>query len=511
MKSLRQLINLLVASGLVASTLLAASSWRGMAQTDTAVHRALVSKDVTADILPPPMYLIELRLVLSQAVEGSMPLDRARAESARLESEYGDRVRYWRARPPFGLESALLGTQHEAAQRFFGSARAVLDALGSGDRAALAASLQSANGVYLEHRAGVDETVKASAAFAEVVLADYQAVSKATVWLQAGVFLLASVLLLLFGRWAHRSVRATVGGEPDQLASIAREVAHGNLSIKVPVASGDTTSVMAAMCTMCERLTLLVSAVRSSSNGIAGGSSQIASGSADLRHRTGEQATELQQTASAMERISSTVQNNADIAGQATRLANSATAVATQGAEMMHRVVNTMEDITASSKKIADITSVIDDIAFQTNILALNAAVEAARAGEQGRGFAVVATEVRGLAQRSAAAAREISKLIGSSVERVEAGSLLVGDAGATMSDIMTQVKRVADLIGQISHASSEQKHGIGLISGAITKLDTSTQQNAVLADESASAAQGLSAQVEELVRMVNGFQLRAQ
>ena len=511
MKSLRQLINLLVTSGVVALGLLATASFLGTAQSDTAVQRALMAKDVTADILPPPMYLVELRLVLSQAVEGSLPVARAQAELSQLEKDYADRVAYWRSHPPAGLETYLLGAQHESAQRFMMSAETVLKAVSSGDNAAAATALKAAHAAYLTHRAGVDVTVRASTAFSNVVVADHERAVQSSAWILGSLLFVSFALLMFFGWWTQRGVRAVLGGEPEQMATVARAVSRGNLAVHVPVAPGDNTSVMAAMATMCERLAQLVSQVRASSSGIASGSGQIATGSTDLRHRTGEQASELQQTAAAMEQISSTVENNADTAGQATRLANSASAVATRGAEVMHRVVSTMDDITASSKKIADITSVIDGIAFQTNILALNAAVEAARAGEQGRGFAVVASEVRSLAQRSAAAAKEISSLIGSSVEKVETGSQLVGDAGSTMNDIVAQVKRVADLIGEISLATSEQKNGIGMISGAITKLDTATQQNAVLAEESASAAHSLTRQVEDLVRTVGDFQLEAR
>ena len=498
----------MIASGLGSVAVLTASSFIGTHRANEAMQQALVAKDVTADILPPPMYLIETRLVLSQAVEGSMPVERARSEFARLEKEYQDRVTYWSAHPPAGLVTSLMGPQHEAALRFFKAAGPVLQAKAAGNAAAAAVALAAAHTAYLDHRAGVDATVTAAASFSDRVLAEHDRVVATTHWIQALAFIAASILLLGLGRWIRRGVRGMLGGEPDQLVSVASAVTRGHLSVHVPVAAGDTFSVMASMAAMCARLTQLVGLVRDSSEGIASGSAQIASGSAELRRRTSEQAGELQQTAAAMEQISSTVENNADTAGQAAQLAGSASAVATLGAEVMHRVVATMDDITASSKKIADITSVIDGIAFQTNILALNAAVEAARAGEQGRGFAVVASEVRSLAQRCAAAAKEISGLIGSSVEKVETGSRLVGDAGATMNDIVAQVRRVADLIGEISHATREQKIGIGTISGAITQLEAATQQNVALAEASASVSDRLSEQVGELLRTVDGFQI---
>ncbi len=258
------------------------------------------------------------------------------------------------------------------------------------------------------------------------------------------------------------------------------------------------------------RLAASISAVRQASESVRVAAGEIAAGNADLSQRTEQQASSLQQTAASMEQINSTVRNNADTARQANQLATSASAVATQGGEVVGRVVSTMDDISNSSKKIADIIGTIDGIAFQTNILALNAAVEAARAGEQGRGFAVVAGEVRSLAQRSAEAAREIKSLIGASVERVEAGSRLVQDAGTTMNDIVVQVKRVSDLIGEITAANQEQTSGIGQVSGAVSQLDQVTQQNAALVEESAAAAESLKQQAVRLVESVSVFTVDA-
>jgi methyl-accepting chemotaxis protein len=261
---------------------------------------------------------------------------------------------------------------------------------------------------------------------------------------------------------------------------------------------------------MQQSLRRVVSQVRASSDSIATGSSQIATGNADLSQRTEEQASNLQQTAASMEQLTATVQTNADTARQATQLAGSAAAAAGQGGAVVAQVVQTMDGITASSRKIADIIGVIDGIAFQTNILALNAAVEAARAGEQGRGFAVVATEVRTLAQRSAAAAKEIKTLIGDSVEKVEAGSQQVHQAGRVMEDLVAQVGRVNDLIGEMCSATTEQTQGIGQIGHAVSQLDQVTQQNAALVEESAAAAESLNQQAARLVAAVSVFRLEA-
>jgi methyl-accepting chemotaxis protein len=248
--------------------------------------------------------------------------------------------------------------------------------------------------------------------------------------------------------------------------------------------------------------------VRDSTGAIASASSQIASGNLDLSARTEAQASSLEETAAAMEELTSTVKQNADNARQANQLVVSASSHAVKGGEVVGQVVQTMGAITESSRKIADIIGVIDGIAFQTNILALNAAVEAARAGEQGRGFAVVATEVRNLAQRSAAAAREIKDLIVDSGNKVEAGSKLVDSAGATMQDIVVSVQRVADLMGEIASASQEQSQGIAQVNATVTQMDDATQQNAALVEEAAAAAQSLQDQAGRLAQVVSVFKL---
>jgi len=289
----------------------------------------------------------------------------------------------------------------------------------------------------------------------------------------------------------------------------AQIIAEGDLTQPIDVQGHDESAeLLRALAQMQESLRTLVGQVRSTSDSIGTASAEIATGNQDLSQRTEQTASNLQQAASSMEQLTGTVKQSADSARQANQLASSAAEVAQRGGVVVAQVVSTMDEINASSKKIGDIIGVIDGIAFQTNILALNAAVEAARAGEQGRGFAVVASEVRSLAQRSAEAAREIKALIGASVEKVEGGSRLVADAGATMNEIVNSVKRVSDIIGEITAASAEQSDGIGQINGSVTQLDQMTQQNAALVEESAAAAESLKAQAAALAQVVGTFKV---
>ncbi len=292
---------------------------------------------------------------------------------------------------------------------------------------------------------------------------------------------------------------------------VAEAVAQGNLTSAIAASGADEVGqLLRALQRMNDSLVAIVGRVRNSADSIATGSSQIAAGNADLSQRTEEQASNLQQTAASMEELTATVKQNADTARAATQIANGATAAASAGGRVVGQVVTTMEEIAQSSRKVVDIIGVIDGIAFQTNILALNAAVEAARAGEQGRGFAVVAGEVRSLAQRSSEAAKEIKTLIGASVAKVESGTHLVDEAGRSMADIVTQVSRVNDLIGEISAASLEQSTGIGQIGDAVNQLDQVTQQNAALVEESAAAAESLKVQAAQLAQAVSVFKLAA-
>jgi methyl-accepting chemotaxis protein len=358
-------------------------------------------------------------------------------------------------------------------------------------------------------RAGIAEFAKEESTLLDVRAQVLETTMSGTTYtlLLGGFGLLALTGVL---GWAlTRSIFRQLGAEPTEAANAVNAVAQGDLTVQIALHPGDTSSLMAGLALMRDSLVKVVTEVRGNSESVATASAQIAQGNQDLSGRTEQQASALQQTAATMEELGTTVRHNTDSAKQANQLAQSASEVAARGGEVVGQVVTTMQGINDSSRKIGDIISVIDGIAFQTNILALNAAVEAARAGEQGRGFAVVASEVRSLAQRSAEAAKEIKSLIGRSVEQVEQGTSLVDQAGKTMDEIVGSIKRVSDIVGEISSASVEQSSGVQQVGQAVNQMDQATQQNAALVEESAAAAESLKGQAQQLVRAVAVFKLR--
>ncbi|HWI11384.1 MAG TPA: methyl-accepting chemotaxis protein [Burkholderiaceae bacterium] len=362
----------------------------------------------------------------------------------------------------------------------------------------LLAAMVKVSNEYRDHTASRAEARTAESA------ASYSAQRNLLVLACVGAFAAAAIAGVLITRGLTRAL----GAEPADLGRAAQRIASGDLSPVAGAARAPKGSVMVSLGAMQDSLASIVGQVRNSSDSIATGSAQIATGNADLSQRTEEQASALQQTAATMDELGSTVRHNADNAAQANQLALGASAVAARGGDVVSQVVGTMKGINDSSKKIADIISVIDGIAFQTNILALNAAVEAARAGEQGRGFAVVASEVRSLAQRSAEAAKEIKVLITDSVVQVEQGTALVDQAGHTMEEIVAAIKRVSDIVAEISSASVEQSSGVTQVGHAVSQMDQVTQQNAALVEESAAAAESLKQQAEQLVHAVALFKL---
>ncbi len=355
---------------------------------------------------------------------------------------------------------------------------------------------------------GVDEdSVLGVASITLDITKDLTTLKTVNTWIWIGQGILQVVMFFVVGMIVRRLLKQ-LGGEPQEAVDLAQRVTSGDLSGKVQIRPGDTTSLLARLNVMQGSLTEVVTNVRQSADRVENSSSEIAQGNQDLSERTESQASSLQETTSSMDQLSATVQRNADSARQANEVALNASMVAVKGGEVVGQVVETMRGINESSHRISDIISVIDGIAFQTNILALNAAVEAARAGEQGRGFAVVATEVRSLAGRSAAAAKEIKSLINASVERVDHGTTLVDQAGVTMTEVVDSIKRVTDLMGEISAASSEQSAGVLEMGEAVSQMDQVTQQNAALVEQMAAAASGLRSQAQELVQAVAVFRL---
>ena len=357
---------------------------------------------------------------------------------------------------------------------------------------------------------GVDEgTVLGAASVTLDIKDDMAAIRRFNILLWIGQGVVQVILFFVIGAIVRRSLKQ-LGAEPSEAASVAQRVAQGDLAMRIELQRGDNHSLMAQLNAMQDSLSRVVSNVRRNAEGVATASAEIAQGNGDLSARTEQQASALDKTAASMEQLGSQVKQNADSAREANQLAQDASAVAVRGGSIVGDVVTTMKGINEASHKISEIISVIDGIAFQTNILALNAAVEAARAGEQGRGFAVVATEVRSLAGRSAQAAKEIKSLISASVERVEQGTALVDQAGSTMQDIVSSIRRVTDIMGEISAASNEQAIGVSQVGEAITQMDAVTQQNAALVEEMAAAAENLKAEAQELVNAVSVFKLNA-
>jgi methyl-accepting chemotaxis protein len=475
-------------------------------------ERIVQSKDLIADILPPPEYIIESYMVCLQmsATDDQAVRQKLAERLKQLKGEYDARHVYWvgQTLEP-ELKQAMLEQAHAPAMAFYKTAfDEYIPALVKQDKEAAAAILPRLGGLYETHRTVIDRLVQMATKRSETDEASARERIAAAVWQSALILAAALAASVLVAEIITRGLRRQLGGEPALAAEIATRIAAGDLTVEVETAAGDHSSLLHAMREMRDNLANIVTRARSGTDAIASASGQIASGNQDLSSRTEQQASSLEETATSIEALNGTVLRNAENAQRANAMAVSASDVAARGGAVVSQVVDTMGSINDSSRKIADIIGVIDGIAFQTNILALNAAVEAARAGEQGRGFAVVATEVRNLAQRSAAAAKEIKALIDDSVQQVDSGAKLVDQAGATMAEIVASVQRVTDIMGEIASASQEQTSGIAQIGHAVNQMDEATQQNAALVEEAGAATHSLHQQASELAQVVSVFKL---
>lgn len=471
-------------------------------------QEVFVAKDVVADILPPPMYLIEMRLLLSQAVEGTMPASEAVRAFEQLGQEYQARVQHWTLNPPHGLEQHLLGEQHAQGVAFIQQAREqILQPLSRGEQDLAEQALSSVHQQYLLHRAGVDKTVIEGNRFAEHAAARLETETTESVWWALAIVLAALAALGVFSRVILRSVYRSV----QACTAVARSITAGHLDHTAQSTSARTDVIgrlQAALEEMRLQLQALILQVRQGAEGVVTASAQISVGNLDLSQRTESQASSLEETAAAMDELTQTVRQNLAWAESAREAAIAAAQEAQLGGTAVDELAGAMARVEQSARQIADILKVIDSIAFQTNILALNAAVEAARAGESGRGFAVVAAEVRNLAGRSRDAAREIRGLIEHSQATVHQSNVQVKAAQARIGTVVGSVGRLRDDMVQIGTASREQSAGIVQVGTAISQLDQTTQQNAALVEQTASASGSLADQAKNLLDSVSRFRL---
>ena len=509
--TIRARLGALVATGALTTVTVSAMAWLNLhsaeqtvveLESTTVAVRASMSADMAHDASRSELLAAQVAALTGQAralADAAAPLRQALDDlDAQLQKAL-DTVQDDVARE-------RLRAAQPVARRYREGALAAYDALQRDARAEAPMAAFHAGFEALEKALeGAGDAIERSATAASTHASEHLARDRR---ITATLVLGALALLALLGLQCMRSILRPLR----QLLDATRDLdaGEGDLTRRLPPAAAEFGTLSTHFNGFIERICGVVAEVQRAAGQISAASQQIAAGNQDLSHRTEQTAGSLQQTAASVEQINATVQQTAESARQASELAMQASDTASRGGEVVGRVVSTMEDITAASRRIADIIGTIDGIAFQTNILALNAAVEAARAGEQGRGFAVVAGEVRNLAQRSAEAAREIKALIGTSVQRVESGSTQVRDAGQTMNEIVTSVERVTQMIQDITTAAGEQSAGIALVNDAVSGLDRMTQQNAALVEESAAAAEAMHEQAARLAESVSGLRTHA-
>ena len=475
-------------------------------------QRIVQGKDLIADILPPPEYIIESFLVSLQISTSGDPAEQeALIERLKqLKSDYDSRYDFWSKQElDKNISDIFMQQAHQPALEFYAMAfNALIPAVRKQDKEGMAAALAQMKSAYENHRKAIDQVVQlASKRNEEDEAAAKDSIASAR-WLLLLIITASLGGSALVAVAIVRGLLAELGSEPSYAAQIARQIASGDLRTPVVVRDNDRQSLLYSIKLMHGVLAQAVGGIKTAIESVGSGSHQIAASNMDLSSRTGHQASMLKQAAASMAELTGTIKQNAQSACHVSALANGAAEVAFKGGDVVSQMVDTMASINTSAKKIVDIIGIIDSIAFQTNILALNAAVEAARAGEQGRGFAVVAAEVRMLAQRSAAAAGEIKQLIGDSVNRVNAGARLADQAGTTMRDIVSGIQRVSTIINEMAAASAGQQAGIEQVNLAVGQMDEVTQQNAVMVEESAAAAKALREQADMLAEAVSLFKV---
>ncbi|MET3107967.1 methyl-accepting chemotaxis protein [Oxalobacteraceae bacterium GrIS 2.11] len=477
--------------------------------TGPVYQKIIAGKDLVGDVLPPPEYILESYLVSFQLFSATEKAgqDKLIEHFKVLKSDYDKRHEYWsKAGLDPDIAEALLKASNEPALAFYNTAfNEFIPAVQKQDKEAMNTAMAKMKNSYETHLVAINHLVDLTNKRSDEIE------QQATSVVASSTVLLLVILVISLGLGIGGSVLITrsIIGPIKEAIHVAEVVASRDLTGTIETRFTDEPGqLLQALQKMSDSLSETVGLVRHSTNTIEDAAKEIAQGNMDLSSRTEAQASSLEETAASMEELTSTVKHNSDNALQANTLAKNASQVAVKGGAVVSEVIETMGAINDSSKKIVDIISVIDGIAFQTNILALNAAVEAARAGEQGRGFAVVASEVRTLAQRSAAAAKEIKELIGNSVTSVEAGSKLVNQAGSTMTEVVESIRLVTDIMSEITAASQEQSRGINQINQAVVEMDNVTQQNSALVEQAAAAAGSLQQQTVHLGEVVKTFKL---
>jgi methyl-accepting chemotaxis protein len=498
---------ILAALSAVMVCLCVAAGLSGLQWLEASSERAFAAKDVVADILPPPLYLIEMRLVLSQAAEGSLTPTQATDEFNRLLKEHAQRVSHWRANPAFGLESKLLGVQHEQGLAFIEAGQKVLQQVQSGNHLAAQQELQAAHQVYMLHRAGVDSTVTAGHRLASESMAAFAASARQAKY---ALLLILALGLVCGGLLSWMVARSIV--EPLRRAvRLAEAVAQGDLSDAIDVAGTDETAQLQhALNRMCSGLASLVGEVHHASEHIATACRLLASANADLDTRTKAHQKELNNVHEALTNITAFVSENADASDTAKTLALITANTAEQGVAAVAQLSESMQGIHHSSGQVANMVGLIQGVAFQTNLLALNAAVEAARAGEHGLGFAVVASEVRQLAGRAAKAAQDIQKHVSESRDIVLIGNQNTECARHAIDDMTSQASRMNSLIQNIWETSFAQTSGINLLTESIGEIAQAADGNASLVTQTSQVASELEANAASLERLVSRFRLPA-